>query len=98
MIPGQKNILLGQRAAYKRINNILKSEKFSNDVALKVNTKVFDTIEEQNLFNLSNSFSKEIIKNAKTFGINTNEQKKNYLIEFVSANFALICAKFLAMT
>ena len=32
------------------------------------------------------NFSKEIIKNAKTFGINTNEQKKNYLIEFVSAN------------
>ena len=32
------------------------------------------------------NFSKEIIKNAKTFGINTNEEKKNYLIEFVSAN------------
>ena len=32
------------------------------------------------------NFSKEIIKNAKTFGINSNEQKKNYLIEFVSAN------------
>ena len=32
------------------------------------------------------NFSKEIIKNAKTFGIDTNEQKKNYLIEFVSAN------------
>ena len=26
------------------------------------------------------NFSKEIIKNAKTFGINTNEHKKNYLI------------------
>ncbi len=32
------------------------------------------------------NFSKEIISNAKTFGINTNEKKKNYLIEFVSAN------------
>ena len=49
-------------ANYKRINNILKSEKFSNDAVLQVNTKVFDTIEEQNIYNLSNSFSKEIIK------------------------------------
>ncbi len=32
------------------------------------------------------NFSKEIIKNSKTFGINTNEEKKNYLVEFVSAN------------
>ncbi len=49
-------------ANYKRINNILKSEKFSNDAVLQVNTKVFDTIEEQNIYNLSNTFSKEIIK------------------------------------
>ena len=49
-------------ANYKRINNILKSEKFSNDAVLQVNTKVFDTIEEQNIYNLSNSFLKEIIK------------------------------------
>ena len=28
----------------------------------------------------------EIIKNSKTFGINTKEKKKNYLVEFVSAN------------
>ena len=32
------------------------------------------------------NFVKEIIKNAKTFGINTNEKKKSYLVEFVSAN------------
>ena len=32
------------------------------------------------------NFAEEIIKNAKTFGINTNEKKKNYLVEFVSAN------------
>jgi arginyl-tRNA synthetase len=31
-------------------------------------------------------FIKEIIKNSKTFGINTKEKKKNYLVEFVSAN------------
>ena len=32
------------------------------------------------------NFVKEIIKNSKSFGINTKETKKNYLIEFVSAN------------
>ena len=32
------------------------------------------------------NFVEEIIKNAKTFGINTNEKKKSYLVEFVSAN------------
>ena len=31
-------------------------------------------------------FIKEIVKNSKSFGINTSEKKKNYLIEFVSAN------------
>ncbi len=31
-------------------------------------------------------FIKEIIKNSESFGINTKENKKNYLIEFVSAN------------
>ncbi len=32
------------------------------------------------------NFTKEIIKNAESFGINTKEKKENYLIEFVSAN------------
>tara|TARA_B100001029_G_scaffold179868_1_gene191842 strand:- start:9215 stop:10972 length:1758 start_codon:yes stop_codon:yes gene_type:complete len=32
------------------------------------------------------NFLKEIIKNSKSFGINTKEKKKNYLVEFVSAN------------
>ncbi len=32
------------------------------------------------------NFVEEIIKNSKTYGINTKEKKKNYLIEFVSAN------------
>ncbi len=32
------------------------------------------------------NFVKEIITNYKTFGINNKEKKKNYLVEFVSAN------------
>ena len=32
------------------------------------------------------NFIKEIIKNSKTFGVNQKEKKKNYLVEFVSAN------------
>tara|TARA_Y100001970_G_scaffold225026_1_gene277687 strand:+ start:1668 stop:3401 length:1734 start_codon:yes stop_codon:yes gene_type:complete len=32
------------------------------------------------------NFVEEIIKNSKTFGINTKEKKNKYLIEFVSAN------------
>ena len=32
------------------------------------------------------NFVEEIIKNSKLFGINTKEKKKNYLVEFVSAN------------
>ena len=32
------------------------------------------------------NFVKEIIQNSKSFGINNKENKKNYLIEFVSAN------------
>ena len=64
-------------ANYKRINNILKSEKFSNDAVLQVNTKVFDTIEEQNIYNLSNSFSKEIIKKGIC------EKSQNILINYL---------------
>ena len=32
------------------------------------------------------NFIEEIIKNSKSFGINQNEKKKSYLVEFVSAN------------
>ena len=32
------------------------------------------------------NFIKEIIKNDKSFGVNLKEKKKNYLVEFVSAN------------
>ena len=36
--------------------------------------------------NFWTNFLEEIIKNSKDFGINTKEKKKNYLVEFVSAN------------
>ena len=49
-------------ANYKRINNILKSEKFPDNTEFPVDLKFFDTIEEEDIYNLSNSFSKEIIK------------------------------------
>ena len=45
-------------ANYKRINNILKSEKFPNNREFPVNLKFFDTIEEENIYDLFNSFSK----------------------------------------
>ena len=32
------------------------------------------------------NFVEDVVKNAKTFGINSNEKKKNFLVEFVSAN------------
>ncbi len=47
---------------YKRLNNILKNEKFLNNTASKVNIKFFNTIEEENIYNLTELFSKEIIK------------------------------------
>ena len=61
-------------ANYKRINNILKSEKFSNDSLLQVDIKIFDTVEEENIYNLTNSFSKEIIKK------DTCEKSQDFLI------------------
>ena len=36
------------------------------------------------------NFVEEIIKNSKTFGINTKEKKKNYLVEFVSAKCFIV--------
>ena len=68
----------------------------ADDLA-KVIKKRDDFIEEANIvkpgfINLKfkpifwTNFIKEIIKNSKTYGINKKEKKKNYLIEFVSAN------------
>tara|TARA_B100000963_G_C22143000_1_gene458334 strand:- start:52 stop:561 length:510 start_codon:yes stop_codon:yes gene_type:complete len=47
---------------FKRINNILKSKKFSNNEEFKIDTKFFETIEEENIYNLIKSFSREICK------------------------------------
>ena len=61
---------------------------------IKKNDKSIDTISIVKpgfiniKFNLKfwSNFSKTIFENSKTFGINNKEEKKNYLIEFVSAN------------
>ena len=47
-------------ANFKRINNILKSIKFSNYKEVQVNTRLFETTEEKNIYNQINSFSLEI--------------------------------------
>ena len=47
-------------ANFKRINNILKSIKFSNYKEVQVNTRLFETTEEKNIYNQINSFSSEI--------------------------------------
>ena len=47
-------------ANFKRIKNILKSEKFSNEAQFDVNINFFETIEEENIYNFVNSFSQEI--------------------------------------
>ena len=49
-------------ANFKRVKNILKSEKFSKDVEFQINKKIFVTIEEEKIYNLIKSFSKEIIE------------------------------------
>ena len=62
--------------------------------AIKENDKLIDNISvvKPGFINIKfkslfwNDFLKEIINNHKEFGINKNEVKKKYLIEFVSAN------------
>jgi len=62
--------------------------------AIKINDKLIQDISiiKPGFINIKfkpifwTNFIKDINENAKTFGINTNEIKKNYLIEFVSAN------------
>ena len=59
----------------------LKDENMANISVIKpgfINIKFKPT--------LWTNFIKDVIENSKTFGINTKEKKKNYLIEFVSAN------------
>ena len=68
------------------------AEDISN--ALKKNDKSIETITiaKPGFINIKfnpmfwTNFTKTINKNSKTFGINNKEKKKNYLIEFVSAN------------
>ena len=67
--------------------NILSEE-------IKKNDNLIDevSIEKPGFINIKfkpifwTNFIKEIIQNPKSFGINTRENKRNYLIEFVSAN------------
>ena len=62
--------------------------------AIKINDKLVDNISivKPGFINIKfkpifwTNFIKDIIKNSKTFGINNKEKKKNYLVEFVSAN------------
>ena len=62
--------------------------------ALKKNDKLIENISviKPGFINIKfksifwTNFVKEIINHSKTFGINTNQKKNNYLIEFVSAN------------
>ena len=62
--------------------------------AIKKNDKLIEeiTIIKPGFINIKfkkifwTNFVEEIVKNANTFGINKNEKKKNFLIEFVSAN------------
>ena len=64
------------------ILELKKSDKFVKEISVVkpgfINIK-FEPIYWTN-------FIQEIIKNSKSFGINTKEKKKNYLLEFVSAN------------
>jgi arginyl-tRNA synthetase len=67
----------------KKIENSLKKNDTNID-KIEVIKPGFINIKFKSIF--WNDFLKEIINNYKKFGINTNEVKKNYLIEFVSAN------------
>ena len=76
------------------------NQKNPNDLAhilsehLKKNDKLIDNISvvKPGFINIKfkkvfwSNFVKEILNNSKTFGVNLNEVKKNYLVEFVSAN------------
>jgi len=68
--------------AKKIENNLIKND--SNIDKIDVVKPGFINIKFKPIF--WNDFLKEIINNYKKFGINTNEVKKSYLIEFVSAN------------
>ena len=64
------------------LNEIKKNDKLIDEISIV--KPGFINIKFKPIF--WTNFIKEIIKNSKSFGINTKENKKNYLIEFVSAN------------
>jgi arginyl-tRNA synthetase len=64
------------------VNLIKQSDKLIEDISIA--KPGFINIKFKPVF--WTNFVKEIINNSKTFGINIKEKKKNYLIEFVSAN------------
>jgi len=63
-------------------NSIKKNDKLIEDISII--KPGFINIKFKAIF--WTNFAEELIKNSKTFGINTKEEKKNFLIEFVSAN------------
>ena len=64
------------------IENLKKHDKFIENVAFA--NPGFINITFKPIF--WTNFIEKIINNSKTFGVNQNEKKNNYLIEFVSAN------------
>ena len=64
------------------LDDIKKKDELIDDIS--VVKPGFINIKYKPLF--WTNFVKEIIQNSKSFGINTKESKKNYLVEFVSAN------------
>ena len=63
-------------------DSIKKSDNLIKDISIA--KPGFINIKFKEIF--WTNFIKEIIENSKEYGVNTNEIKKNYLIEFVSAN------------
>ena len=63
-------------------DNLKKNDPLINDIS--VVKPGFINIKFKPIF--WTKFIEEIIKNSKNFGINLNEKKNNYLVEFVSAN------------
>ncbi len=67
--------------------NILSKEIYDKDKSIEKISVVkpgFINIKFKTIF--WTNFIREIAQNSKSFGININEDKKNYLVEFVSAN------------
>ncbi|MDA9598328.1 arginine--tRNA ligase [Candidatus Pelagibacter sp.] len=64
------------------VESIKKNDKLIKDISII--KPGFINIKFKAIF--WTNFIEEIIKNSKTFGVNTKEKKNNYLVEFVSAN------------